>query len=138
MDSNCDIEKIHLQLGKRSKRMYYDMARSIKKHDDNDQFMDYVQMHERLWGTDTYTGKPDLQEILEAPIVVFWKQTKRKEQLYTVTLHEDMREIELMFFKMLFRLSVNTSKVKRPMRVFQNQVRMRIKNVRVDFVPDED
>ena len=29
-------------------------------------FLDYVQQHERTWGTDTYPGKPDLQEFLGA------------------------------------------------------------------------
>ncbi|HEX2907097.1 MAG TPA: hypothetical protein VHO69_09575 [Phototrophicaceae bacterium] len=34
--------------------------------------IDYVQAHERMWGTEKYTGRPALAEILQAPVVAFW------------------------------------------------------------------
>ena len=43
---------------------------SFRNEPPDAKFMDYVQRHERIWGTETYSGRPDLVDILTAPVVV--------------------------------------------------------------------
>lgn len=107
------------------------MSKQMTPKKPQDEFMDYVQMHERLWGTKTYAGRPTLGDILDASIIIFWKEENRKPP-YTITLHEELRDIEILLFKMLFRQGVNQPR-KRPVRVFQGRKRIVVKNVRLEF-----
>lgn len=96
------------------------------------QFMDLVQQHERSWGTESYSGKPDLSAILSAQVVVFWRE-EGKDERNTVTLHKDLGSLEEYFSQLLFRSHVEAPR-KRPVRIYENQRRIIIKGVRVEFV----
>jgi hypothetical protein len=102
------------------------------KPDDETEFMQYVQLHERVWGVRKYKGKPSLSKILASPIVIFWKQEHSDGAIYTVTLHEKYEDIEMLLFKMLFRQGVAEPR-KRPVRMFKNQKRFIVTGVRMDF-----
>src|SRR5690242_6202714 len=80
-------------------------------------FLVYVQLHERLWGMDTYPERPTLGEMLNAPVAALWypaaeddkaKKDIFKQERFTVTLHKDLREIETYITRLMFRMSVQT------------------------------
>ena len=95
-----------------------------------DDFLDLVQLHERAWGVKSYVGKPSLAEILQSPLVVFWKVEGQEN--YTISLHKQLREIEVIFLKMLTRSSVETPK-KRLMRVYLEKKKIVISDVKIEF-----
>lgn len=97
---------------------------------DQKTLLDYVQEHERSWGTESYLKRPSLQEILEAPVVAFWNVPKHGRLI--VTLHDDVHEIENYLTKQLFRSEAPESK-QRLSRIFRGGKRIRIKNVRIEF-----
>lgn len=97
---------------------------------DQKTLLDYVQEHERSWGTETYLKRPSLQEILQAPVVAFWHVHKQTRLI--VTLHSDVQEIENHLTRQLFRSEVTESKQKLS-RIFRNGKRIRIKTVRIEF-----
>lgn len=95
-----------------------------------DGFMDYVQLHERTWGTESYIGRPQLAELLQSPAVVFWHHLDQER--FTVTLHNSLGEVEQYIAKVLLRSTLQPPK-QRVVRVFVNQKHMRIKSVRIEF-----
>jgi hypothetical protein len=99
-------------------------------------FMTTVQLHERSWGMENYAGRPSLEEILEAPVVVFWKQREvdnnQNKPKWKVTLYKDMQEMESYFVSMLFRMQVEVPD-QVPARIFRNRQRMVIEGVKVTF-----
>jgi len=107
-------------------------------------FMDYVQHHERSWGVEEYEGRPNLIDILRAPVSVFWQETPEAERL-TITLHDDMSEIEEYMTRLLFRRNGTIPK-KRIARIFTGGKATRIKGIRIVFelednpssMPDSD
>jgi len=56
-------------------------------------FFDTVQNHERTWGTQSYPERPKLQEMLEAPVVVFWQDERYKDKTVCTT-HKDTMALE--------------------------------------------
>ena len=69
-------------------------------------FMEYVQHHERVWGHDAYPNRPKLQQILDAPVVVFWQDIgpeNIQNRRFHVTLHDKLDEIEDFISKALQR-----------------------------------
>jgi hypothetical protein len=99
-------------------------------------FVELVEQHERVWGTENYPGRPKLSQILASPVVVFWKSIESKDNRYTVTLHNDLNAVEKHLYRTLF-LDTEPPK-KRPARIFQNQKRMMIKAVQIVFAPAEE
>jgi hypothetical protein len=99
-------------------------------------FMDYVQLHERTWGTDSYAGRPDLAAILESPVVVFW-QVESKDDRLVVTLHEDLSKVEAYFYKLIFRTTVQSPK-RRLVRIYRDKKRIMVRNVHIEFVESDD
>jgi len=100
-------------------------------------FLDYVQEHERTWGNETYTGKPNLQDFLQASVVVFWQTIGDEKNIkvaprYTATVHKDLSELEDYFAKLLFRAQVEPPK-NRVVQIFANGKPVRIKGVKVEF-----
>lgn len=93
-------------------------------------FMDYVQFHERIWGTEVYAGRPNLVDLLQTPVVVFWQVAE--ESRYTVTLHDNLDEIEQYFAKLLMRSTLAPPK-QRVVRIFAGGKQVRIKAVKVEF-----
>lgn len=101
------------------------------------QFLDYVQEHERTWGNETYPGKPNLQDFLKAPVVVFWQVIGAEKNIkvaprYTATLHQHLREVEDYFAKLIFRAQVEPPK-NRVVQIFANGKPVRIKDVKIEF-----
>jgi hypothetical protein len=92
--------------------------------------MYYVQLHERAWGLENYRGRPSLESILEAPVVVLWASDDKAEDRFTITLHDNLQEIEKLFVRMLLG---SVMQHKRVMTVFQHRKRMMVKQVRVLF-----
>lgn len=100
-------------------------------------FLDFVQAHEREWGKDSYPGKPTLKQMLESPVVVFWKPNHTKEQgRMTASLYADMKGIEDHLIKLVFRAQIELPK-QRIAHIFKDQKSMRIRGVRVVFAEAE-
>jgi hypothetical protein len=100
-------------------------------------FLDYVQDHERTWGNETYPGKPNLQDFLQAGVVVFWQNLGAEKNIkeaprYTATIHKSLNEVEDYFAKLLFRAQVEPPK-QRIVQIFANGKPARIKGVKVEF-----
>ncbi|MDQ7027740.1 MAG: hypothetical protein Q9P44_19535 [Anaerolineae bacterium] len=98
-------------------------------------FMDYVQFHERVWGNEQYPNRPQLQEILDASVVVFWQDIgmeNLQNRRFQVTLHDQLDEVEVFISKALQR-SHNDYLEKRIHRVYKNSVRVNIKHIRIEF-----
>lgn len=107
------------------------MARQFEQKPQPDQFMEYVQIHERAWGSKMYPGRPKLAEILNSPVVVFWRSNK-KQDLWTITLHAELKQIETYFLKLLFRSSIQPIN-KSVLRIFKDQKRVVIRGVNIIF-----
>ncbi len=112
--------------------------------------IDFAQEHERAWSNEQYLNRPTLADILNAPVVVFWKpiidpndnprQKNPTPIRETVTIHQNLGEIEQFITRMVFRLGVNPPD-KQLVRVFRNGKRVKIKGVRIIFedeTPDDD
>lgn len=101
--------------------------------------IEYVQDHERIWGTDSYPGRPTLSEILAAPVVVFWKPNNSTEKQIRskITLHENLDSVEKHFVKLLFRVNVAAPDM-RLERIFKNGKPVIIRGVRISFQETTD
>lgn len=125
---------------------------SFRNEPPDAKFMDYVQRHERIWGTETYSGRPDLVDILTAPVVVFWRPERKTNQnedtdqpetestdptvRHIVSLHTSLREIEEYFVKLILRGNLEAPK-QRIVAIFKDQKRVRVKGVKIEFsLPD--
>ena len=99
-------------------------------------FMDYVQFHERIWGDETYTNRPELQQILDADVVVFWQEIgpeNMQNRRFHVTLHDKLDEVERHIAKAIQRTHNNEFPDERIHRIFKNGVRVNIKRIHVEF-----
>lgn len=106
-----------------------------KKEKPQSEFMRFVQLHERAWGDERYPGRPNLTEIMEAPIVIFWEVEGRSDR-YSIALYEDIRAVEKFLTRMLLLGSVDLPR-RRIGRIFMEQKRLRIKAVKL-VVSTED
>jgi len=100
-------------------------------------FIDYVQQHERTWGNQTYTNKPDLQQMLEAAVVVFWlpvgaERNIKETPRYTVSIHTALSDLEDYFAKLLFRAQIDPPK-QRVAQIFAEGKKVRLKGVKIEF-----
>lgn len=108
-----------------------------KRQQPQSEFMHYVQLHERAWGGEVYAGRPNLSEILDSPVVVFW-QVEGKPSKNIITLYNDIRDLEKFVTRMLLLSSVDIAR-KRLSKVFVNQKRVHITAVKLIFsVGDEE
>lgn len=112
--------------------------------------IDFAQEHERAWGNEQYVNRPTLADMLNAPVVVFWKpnialdDNPRQKNLVpireTVTVHQNLGEVEQFITRMVFRVGVNPPD-KQLVRVFRGGKRVKIKGVRIlfeDEPPNDD
>jgi hypothetical protein len=76
---------------------------------NDEEFLKAVELHERTWGVRQYRGRPKLSEILDANVVVLWKDTKRLS--WRITLHDDLKGIEAEYRRILFRLVIQYPEV---------------------------
>ena len=99
---------------------------------DRDSLMSLVELHERSWGLQQYNGRPRLEAIVKSPIVVFWKALDSKEARLTVTLHDDLKEMEAYFVRLLFRSNVEPPK-RRVARIYKDGKQIIVKGVKIVF-----
>jgi hypothetical protein len=99
-------------------------------------FLDHVELHERAWGNESYLGKPSLVDIMSSPIVVFWKprdlNDKKYQGLHTITLHENIRDVENYLLKMLTRAALDHPD-RYMYRIYDNKHRVILKTIRFVF-----
>lgn len=94
-----------------------------------------AQEHERAWGRESYTGRPTLEEIFASPVIVFWADTndKQEDKRHTITLHDNLAELESHFLRLLFALDLPK---RRPAKLFANGKKVRITGVKISFESD--
>lgn len=106
-------------------------------------FMKLVQDHERQWGTESYPNRPDLADILDSPVVVFWRPTpqtprdaKKAPEPATartiITLHHDMTPVHDYLTQVVLRSSLQAPD-RRFITAFMHRRQVRIKAVKVQF-----
>lgn len=99
---------------------------------DEDAFLRVVSLHERWWGQEEYPGRPTLKQILEAKVIAFWLPPKGSPLPYTVTIHNDLRDIE----KYLLAIVIHSEQEMPRLRlaaIFKNRKRVRVKSVQIVF-----
>lgn len=99
-------------------------------------FMDFVQHHERTWGTDSYVGRPDLATILEAVVVSFWSSGDGTAR-FKVKLHNNTEEIERYMLRLLIGLKFDQPNEKL-VAVYRYQRRLAVSNVTIQFRESAD
>lgn len=101
-------------------------------------FYDWVQEHERTWGKRSYTGRPSLQSMMDAKVVVFWRtrDDKDKDRQYSVTLHNTLDDLQKYFARMLFT-AIEVNPTRHVMAIFAEGKRVRIAGVQIEFRIDE-
>ena len=104
---------------------------------DEKGLLDYVQEHERSWGKETYQNRPELEDFLQSPVVVFWQpigseNDKKKDERFIATLHQDLDELESYFSKLLFRALLEPPK-QRLLKIFANSKPVQVKGVKILF-----
>lgn len=108
--------------------------------------IDFAQEHERAWGNESYTNRPSLADILNAPVVVFWKPIIQQEDnpraknapppiRETITVHQELGEIEQYLTKLLFRVGFNPLD-RQLVRIFHKGARVKIKGMKILFDTD--
>lgn len=70
---------------------------------DEKNFEDYVQAHERMWSGTGYPKRPELNAILNSPVVAFWIDNHIPNR-HVITLHDDLQPIEGYLQSLIFRL----------------------------------
>ena len=102
--------------------------------------MEYVQDHERVWGTEHYPERPSLADILEAPVVVFWQvlsPENMQNRRMRVTLHDTLDDIEAYYTQLVFPDNFQPPE-ERIHRIWRNQKRVRISDVTIKFTFEDD
>lgn len=101
-------------------------------------FMKLVQDHERQWGTETYPNRPDLADILNSPVVAFWRPTPRDPKKAPdtprtiITLHDDMTPVHDYLTQVVLRNALQSPE-RRFVTAFMNGRQLRVKAVKVQF-----
>jgi hypothetical protein len=102
------------------------------RRNDRDSLTAYIELHERTWGMKQYTGRPKLDAILKAPVVVFWRANDGKDERWTITLHENLLDLEKYFTRMLFRSNVEPPK-RRVVKIFKEGKAVIVRSVKILF-----
>lgn len=100
-----------------------------KKPTPQNEFMEYVQLHERSWGDKTYPGRPNLTEIMQSRVVVFW-QIEGKADRYVISLYKNIPELEKFLTRVLLLGNVNLSR-RRLAKIFKDQQRLQVTGLRL-------
>ena len=101
------------------------------KERDRKLFMETIESHERAWGTETYKGRPTLDQLLAGKVVAFWHPTGPGFKP-TVTIHRSLKEIND-YVTALVLHSEKSLPVVRLEKVFVNKSQLKIKAVEVNF-----
>jgi hypothetical protein len=104
-----------------------------------EEFMKYVQEHERQWGTAAYQDRPDLMQIMAAHVVVFWRPMLRNpdpkkpaDNRNVITLHNDMVEVEKYLVTQVMRATLAPPE-RKFVAAFMNKRKLKVKQVKIVF-----
>lgn len=97
----------------------------------DNEFMQRVQLHERTWGHETYPNRPQLDQILKAKIVAFWRVPHKKEDRWAVTIHPDTSQLEKYFLTLILRAKIQVADERRFVCAYEDTVKLKIKGVRL-------
>lgn len=107
----------------------------------NREFLDRVQAHERLWGSEQYASRPNLAEILGAKVVAFWllrSEPAAAAERPVISLHNDLSEIEAWYLHAVTRMHVQLPD-RRLAAVYVDHAKVRVKSVKIEFdIPARD
>jgi hypothetical protein len=102
-------------------------------------FMELVQLHERMWGTEPYPNRPSLAELLNGPIVVMWvdvrpdmrKRSDGAERSFTFAVYPDANALSAAVLDviMLNRRTVQSSP--KISRIFLRQKPVEVTGIRL-------
>jgi hypothetical protein len=108
------------------------------KTDANDMaFLELVQLHERTWGTEQYTGRPSLAQLIAGPIVVMWVEVARpntrpmpkritledgaREGRFTLAVYQNAEELNEALLSIIFASHVSDKPCRKIAKIFANQ-----------------
>jgi hypothetical protein len=97
------------------------------------EFFEMVQRHEREWGKEEYKGKPSLMDVMQSPIVVFWKLEKVERPI--IGCYEDLATLEKFFVRAIV---LNMKSEQQVMRIFSNQKPVKVVDVNITFGEDDE
>jgi hypothetical protein len=101
------------------------------KDRDRKLFMEAIESHERAWGTETYKGRPTLEQLLAAKVVAFWHPAGPGFKP-TVTIHRSIKDINDYATALVLHSDKNLPAV-RLEKVFVNKTLLKIKGIEVIF-----
>jgi hypothetical protein len=114
-------------------------------------FMEFIQLHERQWGTEQYEGRPSLAELLNAPIVAVWSgkapvatttgyvspaSAKRQtlavnDNKFLVTCHHDVDELEKVLADIVLLKRVSPFSYRKLARIYVRQQEMEVTGIKL-------
>lgn len=104
----------------------------MRRSNDRDNLNAYIELHERSWGMRQYAGRPKLDDILKAPVVAFWRPSDDKDDRCTITLHDNLFDLEKYFTRLLFRSNVEPPK-RRVAKIFRDGKPVIVRSVKILF-----
>ena len=102
------------------------------RRNDRDSLNAYIELHERSWGMRQYSGRPKLDEIRKTPVVAFWRPSDDKDDRWTITLHENLFDLEKYFTRLLVRSNVEPPK-RRVVKIFKDGKAVIVRGVKILF-----
>lgn len=102
------------------------------RRQDRESLNAYIELHERTWALKQYTGRPKLDAILHSPVVVFWRANDGKDERWTITLHDNLLDLEKYFTRLLFRSNVEPPK-RRVAKIFKDGKVVIVRGVKILF-----
>jgi hypothetical protein len=110
---------------------------SGQTNDNGMAFLELVQLHERTWGTEQYTGRPSLAELIAGPIVVMWVEVTRpaakpapkritsediaREGRFTLAVYQNAEELNEALLSIIFASHVSDRPCRKIAKIFANQ-----------------
>lgn len=112
-------------------------------------FLEIVELHERMWGTEQYPQRPKLSDLLSSPIVVLWiEQQSRtsadqphrttrlgaaeaKDRYFKLSCYATPEELNEALLSVLLASKVTAHPFRKLSRVFIKQKPVAIKGVRL-------
>lgn len=101
---------------------------------DRSAFMRAVEAHERGWGSETYKGRPTLDQIMHARVVALWLPPEGVDDELppTITLHKQASDIENYLLSLILHASTRIPRL-RLAKIFVNKREIKIKSVKILF-----
>jgi hypothetical protein len=94
---------------------------------DNRAFLNEVEKLERAWGSESYTGHPNLNQLMSAKVVAFWCPSGSDDEMHTtITLHTSLDDIHDYVTHLVWHTKERLPLV-RLAKLFENQQEVKIK-----------